>query len=211
MSMLCFNNVVTSQLTLFGGLLAFDVRMHLLLHVAASPSHTVACSGSGAAVVDSGTSFIIGAGNDITNINGWLGGYSDHNGDVYVFNVLYCSPFFSKPCVQHPWPQLCSSSICLPHKGFWGVLKEFIVVTNGFINVNKSCLNNFMLALYSNIEWCMNMDNFWLSGFDKYLYGMYILLLWSLLCIFRIRTIPTKLHTTIAFWKRAAGHLNKDL
>uniref|UniRef100_A0A8C2XH80 pepsin A n=1 Tax=Cyclopterus lumpus TaxID=8103 RepID=A0A8C2XH80_CYCLU len=46
--------------------------------------NTVACSGSCAAVVDSGTSFIIGPDKDITNINGWLGASLDQNGDATV-------------------------------------------------------------------------------------------------------------------------------
>ncbi|XP_049893587.1 pepsin A-like isoform X1 [Epinephelus moara] len=46
--------------------------------------NTVACSGSCAAVVDSGTSFIIGPSKDINNINGWLGAFADQYGDFTV-------------------------------------------------------------------------------------------------------------------------------
>ncbi|XP_028432195.1 pepsin A [Perca flavescens] len=46
--------------------------------------NTVACSGSCAASVDSGTSFIIGPSKDINNINGWLGAFSDQYGDAAV-------------------------------------------------------------------------------------------------------------------------------
>ncbi|KAF7670168.1 hypothetical protein LDENG_00068150 [Lucifuga dentata] len=46
--------------------------------------NTVACSGKCEAVVDSGTSLIIGPSKDIDNINGWLGAYTDQNGDAVV-------------------------------------------------------------------------------------------------------------------------------
>ncbi|XP_029287594.1 pepsin A-like [Cottoperca gobio] len=46
--------------------------------------NTVGCSGSCAAVVDSGTSFITGPNKDIDNINGWLGAFSDQYGDAAV-------------------------------------------------------------------------------------------------------------------------------
>ncbi|XP_076003298.1 pepsin A-like isoform X2 [Genypterus blacodes] len=46
--------------------------------------NTVACSGGCEAVVDSGTSAIIGNGEDINNINGWLGAYTDQNGEAAV-------------------------------------------------------------------------------------------------------------------------------
>lgn len=50
--------------------------------------NAVACSGSCAAIVDSGTSLIIGPSKDIDNINGWLGAFPDQNGDVSVVNVF---------------------------------------------------------------------------------------------------------------------------
>ncbi|XP_054472577.1 pepsin A-like [Anoplopoma fimbria] len=46
--------------------------------------NTVACSGSCAATVDSGTSFIIGPEQDINNINGWLGASLNPDGDATV-------------------------------------------------------------------------------------------------------------------------------
>ncbi|XP_042359907.1 pepsin A-like [Plectropomus leopardus] len=46
--------------------------------------NTVACSGSCEAVVDSGTSYIIGPGKDINNMNGWLGAFSDQSGEFTV-------------------------------------------------------------------------------------------------------------------------------
>ncbi|XP_068568065.1 pepsin A-like [Cebidichthys violaceus] len=46
--------------------------------------NTVACSGGCEASVDSGTSLIVGPGQDISNINGWLGASSDSNGDAMV-------------------------------------------------------------------------------------------------------------------------------
>ncbi|XP_040889733.1 pepsin A-like [Toxotes jaculatrix] len=46
--------------------------------------NTVACSGSCEAVVDSGTSVIIGPSNDINNINGWLGASANEYGDASV-------------------------------------------------------------------------------------------------------------------------------
>uniref|UniRef100_A0A667X173 pepsin A n=1 Tax=Myripristis murdjan TaxID=586833 RepID=A0A667X173_9TELE len=39
--------------------------------------NTVACSGSCQAIVDSGTSLIVGPSKDINNINGWVGAYTD--------------------------------------------------------------------------------------------------------------------------------------
>ncbi|KAK9529049.1 hypothetical protein VZT92_013166 [Zoarces viviparus] len=50
--------------------------------------NTVACSGSCAASVDSGTSLIIGPDKDINNINGWLGASSNPNGDATVSCVI---------------------------------------------------------------------------------------------------------------------------
>ncbi|XP_044022002.1 pepsin A-like isoform X2 [Siniperca chuatsi] len=46
--------------------------------------NTVACSASCEAIVDSGTSVIIGSGQDINNINGWLGASTDQYGDAVV-------------------------------------------------------------------------------------------------------------------------------
>ncbi|XP_029006345.1 pepsin A-like [Betta splendens] len=46
--------------------------------------NTVACSGGCAAIVDSGTSLIIGPSGDVANINGWLGAFPDQNGDAAV-------------------------------------------------------------------------------------------------------------------------------
>ncbi|XP_026161789.1 pepsin A-like [Mastacembelus armatus] len=46
--------------------------------------NTVACSGSCAAIVDSGTSLIVGPRKDINNINGWLGASTDEYGDAVV-------------------------------------------------------------------------------------------------------------------------------
>ncbi|KAM3877820.1 pepsin A-like [Diretmus argenteus] len=46
--------------------------------------NTVACSGSCEAVVDSGTSLIIGPSKDINNINGWVGAYTDQSGSAIV-------------------------------------------------------------------------------------------------------------------------------
>ncbi|KAM6948105.1 pepsin A-like [Lycodopsis pacificus] len=50
--------------------------------------NTVACSGSCAASVDSGTSLIVGPDKDINNINGWLGASSNPNGDATVNCVI---------------------------------------------------------------------------------------------------------------------------
>ncbi|XP_073324650.1 pepsin A-like [Pagrus major] len=49
--------------------------------------NTVACSASCEAIVDSGTSAIIGASSDITNINGWLGAMSEQ----YDYASVSCS------------------------------------------------------------------------------------------------------------------------
>ncbi|KAK5872409.1 hypothetical protein PBY51_013116 [Eleginops maclovinus] len=46
--------------------------------------NTVACSGGCEAVVDSGTSYIIGPSKDIGNINGWLGASTDQFGETFV-------------------------------------------------------------------------------------------------------------------------------
>ncbi|KAG8007826.1 Pepsin A-5 [Nibea albiflora] len=46
--------------------------------------NTVACSASCEAIVDSGTSVIIGSNKDINNINGWLGVIPNQYGDVAV-------------------------------------------------------------------------------------------------------------------------------
>ncbi|XP_034079634.1 pepsin A-like [Gymnodraco acuticeps] len=46
--------------------------------------NTVACSGGCEAVVDSGTSYIIGPSKDINNINGWLGASTDQFGEASV-------------------------------------------------------------------------------------------------------------------------------
>uniref|UniRef100_A0A667WZG3 pepsin A n=1 Tax=Myripristis murdjan TaxID=586833 RepID=A0A667WZG3_9TELE len=43
--------------------------------------NTVACSGSCQAIVDSGTSLIVGPSKDINNINGWVGAYTDQFGN----------------------------------------------------------------------------------------------------------------------------------
>lgn len=57
--------------------------------------NTVACTGSCEAVVDSGTSLIIGPSKDIDNINGWLGSFTDPYGDVSVLD------FFFFPLSEH--------------------------------------------------------------------------------------------------------------
>ncbi|XP_071387445.1 pepsin A-like [Centroberyx affinis] len=46
--------------------------------------NTVACSGSCEAIVDSGTSLIIGPNRDISNINGWVGAYTGQFGNAIV-------------------------------------------------------------------------------------------------------------------------------
>ncbi|XP_008287656.1 pepsin A-like [Stegastes partitus] len=46
--------------------------------------NTVACAGGCEAVVDSGTSVIIGSGDDVSNINGWLGATSDEYGTAAI-------------------------------------------------------------------------------------------------------------------------------
>ncbi len=48
----------------------------------------IACAASCEAVVDSGTSLIIGSSNDISNINGWLGAVPSQYDNVSVLNVL---------------------------------------------------------------------------------------------------------------------------
>lgn len=56
--------------------------------------NTVACSGSCQAIVDSGTSLIVGPSKDINNINGWVGAYTDQFGNE-VGSWLHCSAFLS--------------------------------------------------------------------------------------------------------------------
>ncbi|KAM4613771.1 pepsin A-like [Polymixia lowei] len=46
--------------------------------------NTVACSGQCEAIVDSGTSLIVGPSKDINNINGWVGAYTDQFGNAIV-------------------------------------------------------------------------------------------------------------------------------
>uniref|UniRef100_A0A3Q1GRL8 Pepsin A-like n=1 Tax=Acanthochromis polyacanthus TaxID=80966 RepID=A0A3Q1GRL8_9TELE len=49
--------------------------------------NTVACAGRCEAVVDSGTSVIIGSDEEISNINGWLGAIPDQYGAVSLFPI----------------------------------------------------------------------------------------------------------------------------
>lgn len=49
--------------------------------------NTVACSGGCQAVVDSGTALIVGPAKDVNNLNGWVGAYTNPDGDV----ILSCS------------------------------------------------------------------------------------------------------------------------
>ncbi|XP_062324739.1 pepsin A-like [Osmerus eperlanus] len=46
--------------------------------------NTVACSGGCQAVVDSGTALIVGPAKDVGNLNGWVGAYTDQDGNVIV-------------------------------------------------------------------------------------------------------------------------------
>ncbi|XP_056154322.1 pepsin A-like [Lampris incognitus] len=46
--------------------------------------NTVACSEECEAIVDSGTSYIVGPEKDVNNINGWVGAYTDQFGDAVV-------------------------------------------------------------------------------------------------------------------------------
>lgn len=43
---------------------------------------TVACSGGCQAIIDTGTSLIVGPTNEINNLNSWVGGYTDQSGEV---------------------------------------------------------------------------------------------------------------------------------
>ena len=52
--------------------------------------NTVACSGKCNAIVDSGTSLIVGPGQDINNINAWVGAYTVETDEVtlVLFSVV---------------------------------------------------------------------------------------------------------------------------
>ncbi|XP_067088610.1 pepsin A-like [Osmerus mordax] len=55
--------------------------------------NTVACSGGCQAVVDSGTALIVGPAKDVGNLNGWVGAYTDQDGNV----ILSCENIDAMP------------------------------------------------------------------------------------------------------------------
>ena len=64
------------------------MTLHLCCSITIN-GNTVACSGGCEAVVDSGTSYIIGPSKDINNINGWLGASTDQFGEVSVVIIWH--------------------------------------------------------------------------------------------------------------------------
>ncbi|XP_035517617.1 pepsin A-like [Morone saxatilis] len=85
--------------------------------------NTVACSASCEAIVDSGTSVIIGSYKDINNINGWLGTFPDQNGNA----ALSCTNTNQLPDVVF---NINGYSFALPPSSY--VMKSASGCTTGF-------------------------------------------------------------------------------
>ena len=58
----------------------------LLIYSVTINGNVVACSGGCQAIIDTGTSQIVGPTNDIANMNAWVGAKTDQYGDVRVFS-----------------------------------------------------------------------------------------------------------------------------
>ncbi|XP_070758164.1 pepsin A-like [Enoplosus armatus] len=113
--------------------------------------NTVACSASCEATVDSGTSVIIGSGQDINNINGWLGASTNQNGE----GLVTCSSTNLLPDIVF---NINGYSFALPPSAY--VMKSASGCTTGFAPGPWILGEVFMRQFYTAFDISNNMVGF---------------------------------------------------